>query len=154
MSDEDEDKDEDEGGVFVDEDADENGDVDLDVRAFKPSLNGLAATSDEEAEDVLPDEDAEIDEDEDEDEGEASDVEFPSDLSDSDEDPAALDDLDAFVDQLAAKDKKRKTVGTAPEGKERKRRRVLPVVSGPALRDDDLSLKSGTSEPSHRGVSL
>lgn len=85
----------------------------------------------------------------DEDDGaEISDPELPSDLSDEESD-GDLDELDAFVDQIASEDKKRKTqLGEEEEAdtSSQKKRRVLPVVPGPAVTDGSgLGLRSGRS---------
>ena len=93
-------------------------------------------------------EEDEDDEDDDEDDEDIAEPDLPSDLSD-DEDDAELDDLDAFVDQLASQDAKKRKVNF--EDKEPvesgKKRRVLPVASGPAVGDGEQTLRSGTSPP-------
>ncbi|OCF31506.1 U3 small nucleolar RNA-associated protein 14 [Kwoniella heveanensis BCC8398] len=123
----------------------------------------------EESGDKVRDDDEEEDEDEDEDEEEEdedSDLELPSDLSE-DEDEAdddALAGLDAFVDQLASADKKkRKASAEDKSGEGIKKRRVLPVVAGPGLKENgDLALKNNqkldlssliSSHPSLSGAS-
>jgi hypothetical protein len=87
-------------------------------------------------------------EDDDDDAAEISDPELPSDLSDE-ESNGDLDELDAFVDQIASEDKKRKTqLGGEEEAdtSSKKKRRVLPVVPGPAVSDGSgLGLRSGES---------
>lgn len=93
------------------------------------------------------DEDNDDDEDEDEDEEEDSadedeDEDGLSELSAEEEDPDTLADLDAFVDQLAASDKKRKATETdADSSAEQKKRRVLPVKFRQEIKDD-AALKS------------
>lgn len=108
------------------------------------------------------DEDEHDDEDEDEDEGEEEDEDEEMsgeeddsadddqdedellELSDEDEDPDTLADLDAFVDQLAASDKKRKATETDNDSSaEQKKRRVLPVKFRQEIKDD-AALKSST----------
>lgn len=121
MSDEDEDDDEDEDEDDDDEDDDEEMSAGGDLGAVEEDVEG---------------------EEEDEDSEEDSDLELPSDLSADEDEPDTLDGLDAFVSKLADGDKKRKSVVETAETA--KKRRVLPVVSGPALGDgNDLGLKSG-----------
>ncbi|OCF55114.1 U3 small nucleolar RNA-associated protein 14 [Kwoniella mangroviensis CBS 10435] len=101
-------------------------------------------------------------EEEEEDEDEDSEAELPSDLSEDEEDPENLDGLDAFVNSLVSADKKRKANGEE-KLEEVKKRRVLPVVSGPGLKDNgDLALKNNqkldlssliSSHPSLSGAS-
>ena len=73
---------------------------------------------------------------------------LPSDLgddADDDLDPDTLDGLDAFVDRLASTDKKSR-IGEVESVPERRTKRViLPTISGPALDDNDLKLKSRES---------
>ncbi|KAK4683749.1 U3 small nucleolar RNA-associated protein 14, partial [Tremellales sp. Uapishka_1] len=121
--------------------------------AFKSAFPDEEEEEEEEEEDGLDegDDDEEADEDEDdgedddeddEEDDEETDLELPSDLSEDDDDPSALDGLDAFVDQLANADRKRKSE-IETEVVEKKKRRVLPVASAPGLRDGgDFGLKS------------
>ncbi|WRT66861.1 uncharacterized protein IL334_003824 [Kwoniella shivajii] len=133
-------------------------DEDLDVDSEEDiSLNG------EEDQDADEDEDNSDEEEEDEDEDEDGDLDFLSDLSDDEEDPEDLDGLDAFVDSLAATDKKRKAGEEKVTGEAAKKRRVLPVISGPGLKENgDLALKNNqkldlssliSSHPSLSGAS-
>ncbi|ORY32074.1 Utp14 protein-domain-containing protein [Naematelia encephala] len=116
-----------------DDDAEDDQPSDLDVEHDQQALNGhkeTMSTQDSGSE-------------EDDDDLEDSEPELPSDLS-GDEDDDELADLDSFVDQLASSDKKRKVGAEEDSGKEKKRR-VLPVVSGPNVRDGgDLGIKSNT----------
>jgi U3 small nucleolar RNA-associated protein 14 len=141
--------DEEEEGDEEDEDEDEDEEASQrEASETQPAsliskrLNGLAESdgSDDgiDADDAESDE-AEIleqdgtEEEDEEDDEDPSDVDLPSDLSEDEEGPDTLDGLDAFVDQLAAGDKKRKATVDDESGVEGKKRRVLPVVSGPAL---------------------
>ncbi|WVW83447.1 hypothetical protein I302_105468 [Kwoniella bestiolae CBS 10118] len=136
---------------------------------------------DDEDDEEISDEDDELDEDEDEDEKMAAESENDDEEDDSeedeeegsnlelpfdseDEDSENLDGLDAFVDSLASADKKRKAGGEEGDAEEgSKKRRVLPVVSGPGLKDNgDLALKNNqkldlssliSSHPSLSGAS-
>ncbi len=86
------------------------------------------------------------DDDEDDEDGDESDLVLPSDLSEDEADPDTLDGLDAFVEKLAEGDKKRKSAQEIVE--QPKKRRVLPVVSAPALGNaNDLGLKSSELFP-------
>lgn len=82
--------------------------------------------------------------DESEEEEDGSDNELPSDLSGEEEGPDTLDGLNSFVEQLASADRKRKGAGNGDlEGEVSRKRRVLPVVPGPALGDGgDLGLRN------------
>lgn len=109
----------------------------------------ISPESAEEDEDNDDDEDEDEDDDEDEDEDEEEDSadededeDGLSELSAEEEDPDTLADLDAFVDQLAASDKKRKATETdADSSAEQKKRRVLPVKFRQEIKDD-AALKS------------
>lgn len=102
---------------------------------------------DDDDDDDEDDEEGDEDEDEDEEEEEDSadedeDEDGLSELSAEEEDPDTLADLDAFVDQLAASDKKRKATETdADSSAEQKKRRVLPVKFRQEIKDD-AALKS------------
>lgn len=129
------------------EDDEDSEDEDEDEAEEEEPITASTLREDEELEedddeDEGSDDDGEDDESEDgEDEVEGSDLDLPSDLSDDEADPDTLDGLDAFVDKLAETDKKRKA--TVDDAEPAKKRRVLPVVSGPALGDaNDLGLKS------------
>ncbi|WVO21772.1 uncharacterized protein IAS62_003085 [Cryptococcus decagattii] len=88
------------------------------------------------------DEDEEMSDEEDGSEDDDQDEDELLELSDEDEDPDTLADLDAFVDQLAASDKKRKATETDNDSSaEQKKRRVLPVKSRQEIKDD-AALKS------------
>lgn len=89
-------------------------------------------------------EDEEMSDEEDDSEDDDEDEDELLELSDEDEDPDTLADLDAFVDQLAASDKKRKATETDNySSAEQKKRRVLPVKSRQEIKDDT-ALKSST----------
>lgn len=95
-------------------------------------------------EDEDEDEDEEMSDEEDDFEDDDQDEDELLELSDEDEDPDMLADLDAFVDQLAASDKKRKATETDNDSSaEQKKRRVLPVKSRQEVKDD-AALKSST----------
>ncbi|WWC85210.1 uncharacterized protein L201_000069 [Kwoniella dendrophila CBS 6074] len=136
---------------FSSEDGEEDGEEDDDEED----------NSDEDLE--VDDDDQEEDEDDEDEEDEDSDMELPSDLSDDEEDPDNLDGLDAFVDSIASADKKRKAGAEDKVEEVAKKRRVLPVVSGPNLKENgELGLKSNqkldlssliSSHPSLAGAS-
>ena len=136
------------GEESVDEDGDEDEDEDAGDQGEEDGIDHFAAeaemiptstgndensdgdgNADENGGNVDEDEDADDPEDDD------SEVELPSDLSDEDDEPDHLDGLDAFVDQLASADKKRKTTIEGINDTATKKRRVLPVISGPGLTD-------------------
>ncbi|KAK8870029.1 hypothetical protein IAR55_000599 [Kwoniella newhampshirensis] len=129
----------------------DDGDDADDISIDDEGSEGDSEEEEEDNEDYDDDEDVED-----------SDVELPSDLSDE-EDPDTLADLDAFVDQLASADKKRKAGDEEPVQDASKKRRVLPVVSGPGLQEGgDMALRSNqkldlssliSSHPSLSGAS-
>lgn len=100
---------------------------------------------DDDDDDDEDDEEGDEDEDEDEEEEEDSadeDEDELLELSAEEEDPDTLADLDAFVDQLAASDKKRKaTEADTDSSAEQKKRRVLPVKFRQEIKDN-AALKS------------
>ncbi|OXC64383.1 hypothetical protein AYX13_06199 [Cryptococcus neoformans] len=112
-----------------------------------------SAEEDEEDDDDDGDDDDDDEDDEEEDEDEDEDEEEEEDSADEDEDellelsaeeedPDTLADLDAFVDQLAASDKKRKaTEADTDSSAEQKKRRVLPVKFRQEIKDN-AALKS------------
>jgi U3 small nucleolar RNA-associated protein 14 len=122
-----------------DEDEEDSEDEDDDEEEF-------AGFGDED--DQMSQGESDDEEDHEDDAAEISDPELPSDLSDE-ESNGDLDELDAFVDQIASEDKKRKTqLGGEEEADTsiKKKRRVLPVVPGPAVSDGSgLGLRSGRS---------
>ncbi|WVO17029.1 hypothetical protein L204_104716 [Cryptococcus depauperatus] len=84
-------------------------------------------------------EDEESQEEEDESEMNASDGAPTSDFSDTEEDAATLVDLNDFVEQLAASDKKRKVADENVESKNRegqKKRKVLPLQGAQEIKDN------------------
>lgn len=96
---------------------------------------------DDDEDDQEGDEDEDEDEDEEEDSADEDEDELLE-LSAEEEDPDTLADLDAFVDQLAASDKKRKaTEADTDSSAEQKKRRVLPVKFRQEIKDN-AALKS------------
>ncbi|WVR04957.1 hypothetical protein IAU60_001969 [Kwoniella sp. DSM 27419] len=126
------------------EESDEEDDLD---EMEEDDEGGLSEGEGSDEEEDSDDDDEEDDEDDDEDEDDSGDedgdLELPSDVSDDDNDEA-LDGLDAFVDQLATADKKRKAGAEGDKADQAgKKRRVLPVVSGPGLTENnDHALKN------------
>lgn len=124
-----------------------NLDEDEDLTDLPNALEG-AEESEEEDGDEEDDPDDSDEEDEDaelssaEEDEEDDDPELPSDMSE--EEDADLNDLDAFVDSLAAADASKKAIA-APHPEDRKKiRKALPLVSGPRLDDaDTAALQSG-----------
>ncbi|WVQ77929.1 hypothetical protein IAT38_000009 [Cryptococcus sp. DSM 104549] len=107
-------------------------------------MSGSDGEEDDDGEDDDEEEEAEDDEDAGEDssdEEDSDDEDLELDLSEDDADPDSLAGLDAFVDSLASGDKKRKA-SEDDEAAEAKKRRVLPVVAGLAIRDGDAPIKS------------
>lgn len=96
---------------------------------------------DDDEDDQEGDEDEDEDEEEEEDSADEDEDELLE-LSAEEEDPDTLADLDAFVDQLAASDKKRKaTEADTDSSAEQKKRRVLPVKFRQEIKDN-AALKS------------
>ncbi|WVQ98454.1 hypothetical protein IAU59_005578 [Kwoniella sp. CBS 9459] len=167
--DEEDDDEEEDDEDEVDEDEDEEFEISGDDDEAVSIGEGSEDREDEELDGDVhdDDEDGDEEEDEDEDEDENGDLELPSDLSDDEdeEDDDALAGLDAFVDQLASADQKKRKAGTEDKGAAEgaKKRRVLPVVSGPGLKENgDLALKNNqkldlssliSSHPSLSGAS-
>ncbi|WWC69729.1 uncharacterized protein I206_103672 [Kwoniella pini CBS 10737] len=149
----------------VEDDSDVDNEEEISDEEDFGSEDGDEDDDDDDDEDQDEDDDEEEeDNDEDEEPEEESDLELPSDLSEDDEeDPENLNGLDAFVDSLATADKKRKAGEDGDTEKLEKKRRVLPVVSGPGLRENgDLALKNNqkldlssliSSHPSLSGAS-
>ncbi|WWC61424.1 uncharacterized protein I303_104008 [Kwoniella dejecticola CBS 10117] len=129
-------------------------------------LDDEGSDEEDENDDDEAEDDQEVqDEDEDEDDDdEDEDEESDSGLSEDEEEAGeSIDGLDAFVDSLASADKKRKAGSENDVEKSDKKRRILPVVSGPGLKENgDLALKNNqkldlssliSSHPSLSGAS-
>ena len=126
---------------------DEELDDEIDEFTASPHKSGTSDHDSADEDEVVDDQGDEDESEDDDEDDEESDLELPSDVSDDESGPDAIDGLDTFISNLVAKDKKRKDDynETRLDSEKVKRRRVLPVVSGPVVGSSDLGLRGSES---------